>query len=81
MKNKKKCLRCFLVILLKGTMAFLISLKRAICKKKKHRKPSSIYSERLFLEAGSLYEQKQYRLPPKPYEKFLFLHHNLEKQE
>ena len=43
--------------------------------------PSSVYSERLFSEAGNLYEQKRNRLLPKTGEKLLFLHHNLKKQE
>ena len=42
---------------------------------------SSVYSERLFSEAGNLYEQKRNRLLPKTGEKLLFLHHNLKKQE
>ena len=42
--------------------------------------PSSVYSEKLFLEASNLYEQKQNRLLPKTGEKLLFLHHNLKKQ-
>ena len=32
-EEQKKDLRCFWVILLKGAMAFLISLKGAICRK------------------------------------------------
>ena len=43
--------------------------------------PSSVYSERLFSEAGNLYEQKLNRLLPKTGEKLLFLHHNLKIQE
>ena len=41
--------------------------------------PSSGYSERLFLEAGNLYEQKRNQLFPKTGEKLLFLHNNLKK--
>jgi len=41
--------------------------------------PSPVYSERLFSEAGNLYEQKRNRLLPKAGEKLLFLHHNLKK--
>ena len=42
--------------------------------------PSSVYSKRLFSEAGNLYEQKRNRLLPKTVEKLLFLHYNLKKQ-
>ena len=42
--------------------------------------PSSVYSERLFSEAGNLYEQKRNRLLPKTDEKLLYLHNNLKKQ-
>jgi len=43
---------------------------------------SSVYPERLFAEAGNLYEQKRNRLLPKTGEKLLFfLHHNLKRQE
>ena len=42
--------------------------------------PSSVFSERLFSEAGNLYEQKRNRLLPKTGEKLLFLHYNLKKQ-
>ena len=42
--------------------------------------PSSVFSERLFSEAGNLYEQKRNRLLPKTVEKLLFLHYNLKKQ-
>lgn len=41
--------------------------------------PSSVPSERLFSEAGNLYEQKRNRLLPKTGEKLLFLHHNLKR--
>ena len=37
------------------------------------------FSERLFSEAGNLYEQKRNRLLPKTVEKLLFLHYNLKK--
>ena len=43
--------------------------------------PSSVYSERLFSEAGNLYENKQNRLLPKTSEKLLYLYHSLKKQE
>ena len=39
------------------------------------------YSERLFSEAGNLFEQKQNQLLPKTGDKLLFLHHNLKIQE
>ena len=39
--------------------------------------PSSVLSERLFSEAGNLYEQKRNRFLPKTGEKLLFLHNNL----
>ena len=42
---------------------------------------SSVYSERLFSEAGNLYEQKRDRLLPKTREKLLYFHNNLKKQE
>lgn len=38
---------------------------------------SSVYSERLFSEAGLIYEKKRNRLKPKNAETLLFLHHNL----
>lgn len=38
---------------------------------------SSVYSERLFSEAGNVYEEKRSRLLPRTGEKLLFLHHNL----
>lgn len=38
---------------------------------------SSVYSERLFSEAGNLYEEKSKRLTPEKGEKLIFLHHNL----
>lgn len=46
---------------------------------KKYLSPpsSSVYSERLFSEAGIIYEQKRNRLLPKNAEQLLFLHHNL----
>ena len=43
--------------------------------------PSSVYSERLFSEAGNLYENKRNRLLPNTGEKLLLLHHNLQKPE
>ena len=42
--------------------------------------PSSVYSKRLFSEAGNLYEQKRNRLLPKTGEKLLFLLHILKKK-
>lgn len=38
---------------------------------------SSVYSERLFSEAGNLYEEKRNRLLPERAESLVFLHHNL----
>ena len=38
---------------------------------------SSVYSERLFSEAGNIYEAKRSRLLPTRSEQMLFLHHNL----
>ncbi|CAK1598408.1 unnamed protein product [Parnassius mnemosyne] len=38
---------------------------------------SSVYSERLFSEAGNLYEKKRNRLLPERAESLVFLHHNL----
>lgn len=38
---------------------------------------SSVYSERLFSEAGNVYENKRNRLLPSNAEKLVFLHHNL----
>lgn len=38
---------------------------------------SSVYSERLFSEAGNVYEQKRNRLLPERAESLVFLHHNL----
>lgn len=38
---------------------------------------STIYSERLFSEAGNIYEKKRNRLSPENAELLLFLHHNL----
>lgn len=38
---------------------------------------SSVYSERLFSEAGQIYENKRSRLTPAHGEALLFLHHNL----
>ena len=38
---------------------------------------SSVYSERLFSEAGSIYETKRNRLLPERAEALVFLHHNL----
>jgi len=38
---------------------------------------SSVYSERLFSEAGNIYEEKKNRLLPSNAEKLIFLHHNL----
>ncbi|XP_065059291.1 zinc finger BED domain-containing protein 4-like [Rhopilema esculentum] len=38
---------------------------------------SSVYSERLFSEAGNIFEEKRSRLLPRNGEKLLFLHHNL----
>lgn len=40
---------------------------------------SSVYSERLFSEAGNIFDQHRARLLPKNGEKLLFLHHNLRK--
>lgn len=46
---------------------------------KKYLSPpaSSIYSERLFSEAGIIYETKRNRILPQNAEQLLFLHHNL----
>lgn len=38
---------------------------------------SSVYSERLFSEAGNVYEQKRNKLLPNKAEHLVFLHHNL----
>lgn len=38
---------------------------------------SSVYSERLFSEAGNVYDEKRNRLLPKNAEKLVFIHHNL----
>ncbi|KAF2890638.1 hypothetical protein ILUMI_15535 [Ignelater luminosus] len=38
---------------------------------------SSVYSERLFSEAGNVYEEKKNRLLPKNVKRLIFLHHNL----
>lgn len=38
---------------------------------------SSVYSERLFSEAGNVYEEKRNRLLPERAESLVFLHHNL----
>lgn len=38
---------------------------------------SSVYSERLFSEAGLVYEKKRNRLDPTRAEKLVFLYHNL----
>ncbi|XP_053622506.1 zinc finger BED domain-containing protein 4-like [Plodia interpunctella] len=38
---------------------------------------SSVYSERLFSEAGNIYDEKRNRLLPKNAEKLVFIHHNL----
>lgn len=38
---------------------------------------SSVYSERLFSEAGLIYEEKRNRLLPVNAEKLVFIHHNL----
>lgn len=38
---------------------------------------SSIDSERLFSEAGNIYEPKRNRLQPENAERLMFLHHNL----
>ncbi|KAF2902209.1 hypothetical protein ILUMI_03985 [Ignelater luminosus] len=38
---------------------------------------SSVYSERLFSEAGLIYEDKRNRLLPLNAEKLVFIHHNL----
>ncbi|CAG4990850.1 unnamed protein product [Colias eurytheme] len=40
---------------------------------------SSVYSERLFSEAGNLYEKKRNRLLPEKAEALVFMHHNLPK--
>lgn len=37
---------------------------------------SSVYSERLFSEAGNIYENKRNRILPVRCEKLLFIHHN-----
>nr|CAH7716217.1 unnamed protein product [Callosobruchus chinensis]CAH7750450.1 unnamed protein product [Callosobruchus chinensis] len=38
---------------------------------------SSVYSERLFSEAGIIYDEKPNRLLPSNAEKLVFIHHNL----
>ena len=38
---------------------------------------SSVYSERLFSEAGIIYDEKRNRLLPSNAEKLVFIHHNL----
>lgn len=38
---------------------------------------STVYSERLFSEAGNVYEEKRNRLLPERAESLVFLHHNL----
>lgn len=38
---------------------------------------SSVYSERLFSEAGNIYEKNRSRIVPVRCEKLLFIHHNL----
>lgn len=38
---------------------------------------SSVYSDRLFSEAGLIYENKRNRLLPKNAENLVFIHHNL----
>ena len=40
---------------------------------------SSVYSERLFSEAGNVFEEKRSRLLPNTGEQLLFLHHNIPK--
>lgn len=40
---------------------------------------TSVYLERLFSEAGNIYEETRSRLLPRNAEKLLFLHHNLDK--
>lgn len=40
---------------------------------------TSVYSERLFSEAGNIYEEARSRLLPQNGEKLIFLHHNLKK--
>lgn len=40
---------------------------------------SSVYSERLFSEAGNIFDEHRARLLPKTGEKLLFLHHNMRK--
>jgi len=40
---------------------------------------SSVYSERLFSEAGNIFEEKRVSLLPKNGEQLLFLHHNIPK--
>ena len=40
---------------------------------------SSVVSERLFSEAGNIFDEKRSRLLPRNGEKLLFLHHNLDK--
>ena len=37
----------------------------------------TVYSERLFMEAGNVYEEKRNRLLAKNVENFLFIHHKL----
>ena len=41
---------------------------------------SSVFSERLFSEAGTIYEDKRMRLLPRNCERLLFLHHNMQRQ-
>jgi len=38
---------------------------------------NNIYSERLFSEAGNVYEENRSKLPSENGEKLIFLHHNL----
>ncbi|XP_071054789.1 zinc finger BED domain-containing protein 4-like [Onthophagus taurus] len=40
---------------------------------------ASVYSERVFSEAGNIYDQTRSRLLPRNAEKLLFIHHNLHK--
>ena len=57
----------------------LFPLLRAAALKHLSTPCSSVYSERLFSEAGTVWEEKRSRLLPARGEKLLFLHHNAKK--
>ena len=59
-------------------MAYPDSYLPRLAKRYLSTPPSSIFSERMFSQAGNIYTEKRNHLSPELADKLLFLHHNLQ---